>query len=238
MPTNRQAIVDAFKLDFTGKMLKTRATPKQARARQRVFDILMAAAEVLKHHAAYDLSTTLIAAQAGVPVSSVYRYFPTIEDLEEELYLHAVDELQTQLTDVLNDAAMPDWRLRLRTMLELTGAFLQEHPYYSKLLLLLSAKRDAQSVSHAANIELINMLAERWAQGEDGFSGGDAVVVATTTVQIALSMEELIALQNEPEKAMEYFDAMMKVLERYLEIYLHTDNENALKPNTNAATES
>ena len=65
--------------------LKTRDTPRQRRALERVNVILEATSQLLSAQPPQELNTTLIATHADIPVSSIYRYFPTLDDVLQEL---------------------------------------------------------------------------------------------------------------------------------------------------------
>lgn len=64
-----------------------RNVPTQARSRERVRRILDAADELLAEEGVVAFTTNQIARQAGVPVGSVYRYFPDKEAVVEALAL-------------------------------------------------------------------------------------------------------------------------------------------------------
>lgn len=199
--------------------LKTRATPKQARAQARVDVILEAAIRLLETRPPSDLTAMQVAAEAAVPVSSIYRYFPTIDDLIAELYLQAADELRQGL---LASAAMPGtWRARLRGALDLMRHFLRAHPYYRAVLLLIAVRRGPQGLEHDFNQEIATFFEQRWAQGRDGFCGGDPRVVAATLVQMVLSLEELLIQQSDPQDEAAHFREMTRAAECYLSLYLN-----------------
>lgn len=60
--------------------------PKQKRSRERVQLILKATLEVLEKDGIKALSTNSIATRAGIPVSSIYQYFPNKEAILAGLY--------------------------------------------------------------------------------------------------------------------------------------------------------
>ncbi len=64
-----------------------RNVPLQARSRERVRRILDAADELLAEEGASAFTTNRVARHAGVPVGSVYRYFPDKEGIVEALAL-------------------------------------------------------------------------------------------------------------------------------------------------------
>lgn len=201
--------------------LKTRATPKQERARRRVDQIMSAAVQILSEQPPSDLSAVQIATRAKIPVSSIYRYFPTIEALTEELYLQAAATLNSATMQAI-DGHGP-WRERVRAALALLGDFLADHPYYRPLLILIATRRGPQSLSDDFNHDLVDMLTRRWAAGRDGFHGGDPALVAATVVQIALSLEELIMQHPPGPTQTALFTEMTRAVERYLALYLSDD---------------
>ncbi len=200
--------------------LRTRETPGQARAVTRVHVILRSAAEILNDGALPELRTTAIAAHAGIPVSSIYRYFPTLNDLLRELYLQTAGALREELFAAFEDGAHPTWRARLGAALEVQRRYIARHPYYRPLLLHFVVGRMAVAVEDDEHDELVTFLHARWERGADGFHGGDPHVVANTTVQIALSMEDLIAAQKDRDASRPFSVELSKVLESYLARYL------------------
>jgi AcrR family transcriptional regulator len=65
--------------------LTLRHVPTQARSRQRLADVLDAAAEVLAVDGASGFTTNRVAEAAGVPVGSIYRYFEDKDGLAAAL---------------------------------------------------------------------------------------------------------------------------------------------------------
>lgn len=66
-------------------VLDRRATPRQARARDRVESILVAAQRIIEEDGVEPLSTQRIAKVAGIPVGSVYQFFPNKHSIVLEL---------------------------------------------------------------------------------------------------------------------------------------------------------
>ena len=201
--------------------LKTRSTPTQARAVARVHLILHTAAALLCETSPQNLSTTLIAKAADIPVSSIYRYFPTLDDLLRELYLQVSGDLRGRLFEMLSDdTALTTWRARMNAALETFHNHIAEHPYYRALLLYFLSRRDLVAMDEDEHGEFVDFFSARWKAGLDGFSGGDPMIVAQTVTQIAVSLEDLIAAQAEPKVATDLFEEMRRVLDAYLARYL------------------
>ncbi len=70
-------------IDFEGQHLRN--VPMQARSRERLLRVLDAADDLLATQGAEAFTTNRIAEAAGVPVGSVYRYFPDKEAIVEAL---------------------------------------------------------------------------------------------------------------------------------------------------------
>jgi AcrR family transcriptional regulator len=201
--------------------LRSRDTPQQERAIRRVHDILRATADYLATDKLQDLSTTVIAKRAGIPVSSIYRYFPSLDDLLRELYLQSATELREALFTIFADEqTYPGWRDRLGAVLTTQRKYIARHPYYRPLLMRFMANRETIAVEDDDHDELVVFLQARWAKGGDGFHGGDPAVVANTTVQVALAMEDLIAAQPDRDTSRPYSAELFTVLEGYLAHYL------------------
>ena len=71
--------------DAAAEIPRLRRVPRQARSRARLQRMLDAADELLAAEGAGAFTTTRIATVAGVPVGSVYRYFPDKETIVQAL---------------------------------------------------------------------------------------------------------------------------------------------------------
>lgn len=209
-------------------VLLTRPMPKQERAQRRVVQILEGAAAVLREQPHRALSANLVAKRAGVPVSSIYRYFPSMHDLVGELYLQAAADIRAEL-EVLVARPGP-WRQRLAAVMQMLVGYLRDHPYYSPLLVLVASERGPTRVEHDFNAQIVGFLADRWAAGGDGFHGDDAKAVAGTAVQLVLALEELIAQQTTAEAAARHAHEMQRALESYLAAYLRDEPDQGDTP--------
>jgi len=85
--------------------LAPRGAPRQRRAIERRRAILDAAQALLAEHTIDSLTTSLIAARAGVPVASVYAYFPNKMAVIAELAREAMEEVDSVLAALHPDGA-------------------------------------------------------------------------------------------------------------------------------------
>ena len=80
-----------------------RNLPRQARSAARV-ELLLDVAEAVFEEVGYDAATTnLVASRAGVPVGTLYRWFPDKAALAEALTDRYLDRLVTLYTELLTD---------------------------------------------------------------------------------------------------------------------------------------
>ncbi len=108
-----------------------RREPKQARSQQRVEHILVTAAQVF-HEVGYEAATTnLIAARAGVPIGSLYQFFPNKKALTDALIEEYIGELQTVFAV---DIALPITAL-LDSLIDALISFNTSHEAFEALFI-------------------------------------------------------------------------------------------------------
>jgi len=81
---------------------RMRRQPKQARSQQRVEQLLNAAAQTFEEVGYVAATTNAIAARAGLPIGSLYQFFPNKESIMDALVERYLDELQ-QVVFVLGE---------------------------------------------------------------------------------------------------------------------------------------
>jgi AcrR family transcriptional regulator len=104
-----------------------RRKPVQERSRAMVERILDAAARVLSTAGYGQMSTNRVAAEAGVSVGSVYRYFADKDEIFAELRARTTDEIMRDLTDTVTRAAGQPPRIGVRAVVAALVASLQRH---------------------------------------------------------------------------------------------------------------
>lgn len=101
------------------EFLERRATPRQARARERVEAMLEAARTIIENDGVEPLSTQRIAKVAGIPVGSVYQFFPNKHSIVLELAKRSLVPMNA-LVDATSPAPVvdEDWRPWWETFLD------------------------------------------------------------------------------------------------------------------------
>ncbi|MFG2289101.1 TetR family transcriptional regulator [Streptomyces sp. NPDC048595] len=89
-----------------------RCAPVQRRSAQRLARILDACAEVLEETGYEELSTRAVALRAGVPIGSVYRFFPNKRAMTEALARRNLDAYADRITTRLTmpEGVPLEWR--------------------------------------------------------------------------------------------------------------------------------
>ncbi|MFE2066326.1 TetR family transcriptional regulator [Streptomyces sp. NPDC059467] len=93
--------------DETGVVL--RRTPQQARSRARLARVLKAAERVLVAEGVGALTTTRVAAEAGVSVGSLYQYLPDRDAIIDALAAGYFAQLEGVMDEFVRAAAVERW---------------------------------------------------------------------------------------------------------------------------------
>ncbi|WP_127479842.1 TetR/AcrR family transcriptional regulator [Nocardioides pantholopis] len=104
-----------------------RQEPRQARSREMVDRILLAAAQVLAERGYGGLSTNRVAEVAGVSVGSLYRYFQDKDDLVEHLRERSTADVLEALGAGMAEAVALPTRDAVRHVVATLVAGLQRH---------------------------------------------------------------------------------------------------------------
>jgi len=210
-------------LQETTPALERRTAPMQQRARDRIDRVLTATEALLASRPVDAITTSSIAAEAGVPVSSIYRYFPNVFSIYKELFETLVAQLHGRIAEIMEDPQFMTWRERhLEVMLALRKT-LNEDPAYRPLFHLMLTTRELRVVKEQANAQIAAYLAARWEQGLDGFRGETPLAVARMATEIFTSFETLTSGDARSEWTERMFAEASIAMERYLSAYLNDD---------------
>ena len=122
-------------------MLKARA-PKRARGKQRVAELLQAAAEVFAEKGYEAATMTEIAARAGAPIGSLYQFFPVKGALADWLVRNYSDLLAADLQALEARASRIDTEALVDNLLGLLRAHGRER---SAAVQLVEARMDERT---------------------------------------------------------------------------------------------
>jgi AcrR family transcriptional regulator len=108
--------------------------PKQNRSRRRQRDLLEAATRVFARDGIAKAKMADIATEAGIPVSSIYDYYASKEDLAYEIPLRRLAQFYAEF--LAEGRALMTMRERLRLFLNLTADYAVRNPDWARLLYL------------------------------------------------------------------------------------------------------
>jgi AcrR family transcriptional regulator len=132
--------------------LLRRRQPLQERARKRVEDILAAAAQLLHEVGADALSTGAIAERAGIPIGSVYQYFPSKEAVLADLAERKLREVDAAFALRLGrELTHLPWRRALDRSLDFSIAAFRSDPAYVAVWRAMRASPAFRSVALASD---------------------------------------------------------------------------------------
>ncbi|OIJ67814.1 TetR/AcrR family transcriptional regulator [Streptomyces mangrovisoli] len=86
-----------------------RRTPRQARSRARLVRVLDAAERLLVREGVAALTTTRVAAEAGVSVGSLYQYLPDRDAIIDSLAAGYFAKLEAAMDELVRAAAVERW---------------------------------------------------------------------------------------------------------------------------------
>lgn len=117
-------------------MISGKSLPKRrASSQERIDRILDATVTLLGQRSLSDLSIYAIAAQADIPPSSVYHFFPQLADVLAALAQRVFAELDAVLGVAPEDAAPSGWADLVERVEERFQQYYQSHPAARELLL-------------------------------------------------------------------------------------------------------
>lgn len=150
---------------------KLRNVPSQARSRERLRRVLDAADEVLERDGADAFTTTRVAASAGVPIGSVYRFFPHKTAIVEALALRYWSDLEDLVAGTVEADAAAPLDDPGSEVLDVLAAGFRARPGFLALWygrLRTEAVRDATRPTRAAIARSIErLLANHWPEAPD-----------------------------------------------------------------------
>lgn len=138
--------------DEPATRLLPRRRPLQARARERVERILQVTGKLLASHELDALSTAEIARRAGVPIGSVYHYFPSKEAILAELADRKLREVDGASAERLQqDLARMGWRAALERSVDAVVTAFRSDPAYMTLWRITRSSPAFRSVASASD---------------------------------------------------------------------------------------
>jgi len=113
---------------------QTPRSPERANGRKRYAQLLQAAETILVDEGADALTIQRIGKMAGVPVASVYHFFPTATAAAVAIAQTYFEGFREGIASVLAEKPKAPWREVTSRMLSETIGFYRKHPYALRLM--------------------------------------------------------------------------------------------------------
>jgi AcrR family transcriptional regulator len=231
----RESVATAPGASPASRLLPRRA-PLQARARERVEQILQATVELLADQSAESLTTAAIAARARVPIGSVYHYFPSKEailvDLAGRKFQRVDGAFALRLGRELD--RLP-WRRALELAVDESVAAFRSDPTYVTVWRAMRSSPAFRPVAMASEDEFVRVLC---ALPLLSTLPRPRMAVATrTAIRMGNAFLDWILDTPEPRRAA----AVVREMKRALVAYLAADLDEAAaltRPAARAASKS
>jgi AcrR family transcriptional regulator len=169
-----------------------RRQPRQARSRTRVRHILRAADEILSAEGFEALTVRRIAQVAGVPVGSIYQFFPDKAAVVDALAGTYIGQFDAQIEQLVASSAAARWSDPVGTLVDAFTALYRANPGYVALWSgrhLSPQLARADEANNAAIADGVRRILVRQAGLRDGpqleRASRIAVVVADALLQYA-----------------------------------------------------
>ncbi|MFI9354289.1 TetR family transcriptional regulator [Streptomyces lydicus] len=196
-----------------------RRAPVQRRSAQRLARILDACAEVLEETGYEDLSTRAVAVRAGVPIGSVYRFFPNKRALAEALARRNLDAYADRITARLTavDEAPLEWRRAMDVVVDEYLAMKRTVPGFALVEFTVPAPRETRRANYLVGDRLLALFA-----GPLGLDAADqrlrtAFLVGVETADALLQLAFRTDPAGDPAIVTETKELLRAYLARYLD---------------------
>jgi len=200
--------------------LTPRRKPSQERSRDRVERILDATAALLIDTAADKITTAAIAETAGVPIGSVYQYFPNKLAILAELARRVMEEVDAKTASLIAaDFGVLPWDQAIDRAIDATMQGYAEQPGYLQLLLSIRPTPEFRAITDESNERVAAMLAFHPAL--QALIPSDRIELVTrAAIQAANSLQDWALSEDDPLRRNRIISEMKTLLKGYLAVYM------------------
>ncbi len=200
--------------------LTPRRKPSQERSRDRVERILDATAALLIDTAADKITTAAIAETAGVPIGSVYQYFPNKLAILAELARRVMEEVDAKTASLIAaDFGVLPWDQAIDRAIDATMEGYAEQPGYLQLLLSIRPTPEFRAITDESNQRVAAMLAFHPAL--QSLIPSDRIELVTrAAIQAANSLQDWALSEDDTLRRNRIISEMKTLLKGYLAVYM------------------
>jgi len=200
--------------------LSPRRKPSQERSRDRVERILDATASLLSEMAVDKITTAAIAQKAGVPIGSVYQYFPNKLAVLAQLARRVMTEVDMKTASLIaEDFGVLPWDQAIDRAIDATMQGYSEQPGYAQLLLSIRPTPEFGAITDESNERVAALLALHPAL-QALIPQERIELVSRSAIRAVNSLQDWALSVDDPEQANEIIGEMKTLLKGYLAVYL------------------
>jgi len=204
--------------------LTPRKRPPQARARARVRQILAATRELAESRPIEAVTTTAIAARAGLPVGSLYQYFPNRLAILAEVGRAVLRDIDDATVANLGATADIPWEQAIDAVVDGTVAAHQRHDRTSALFHALAITPELHSLVDESNRRLAAALAQHPALAGCGRPRREVERIARVVIQAGDAVQHLVLGAGSEAESVALTTEMKKLLRAYMGLYLEASS--------------
>ena len=200
--------------------LSPRRRPSQDRSRDRVERILDATAALLGDTPVDKITTAAIAEEAGVPIGSVYQYFPNKLAVLAELARRVMEQVDTKTASLITgDFGVLPWDQAIDRAIDATMQGYAEQPGYLQLLLSIRPTPEFRLITDESNARVAALLALHPAL--QAVIPADRIELVTrAAIQAANSLQDWALSEDDAELSRRIIGEMKTLLKGYLAVYM------------------
>lgn len=200
--------------------LTPRKRPSQERSRDRVERILDATAALLGDTPADKITTAAIAEEAGVPIGSVYQYFPNKLAVLAELARRVMEQVDLKTASLIaEDFGVLPWDQAIDRAIDATIQGYAEQPGYAQLLLSIRPTPEFRLITDESNERVAALLAMHPAL--QAVIPADRIQLVTrAAIQAANSLQDWALSEDDAQLAGRIIGEMKTLLKGYLAVHM------------------
>ena len=200
--------------------LTPRRKPSQERSRDRVERILDATAELLVDTPIDKITTAAIAETAGVPIGSVYQYFPNKLAVLAELARRVMEQVDVKTASLITeDFGVLPWDQAIDRAIDATMEGYAGQPGYLQLLLSIRPTPEFRAITDESNERVAAMLAFHPAL--QAVIPPDRIQLVTrAAIQALNALQDWALSEDDPDLTIRIIAEMKTLLKGYLAVYM------------------
>jgi len=200
--------------------LAPRRKPSQERSRDRVERILVATSALLGDTPVDKITTAAIAEKAGVPIGSVYQYFPNKLAVLAALAKRVMEEVDLKTASLIaEDFGVLPWDQAIDRAIDATIEGFAAQPGYLQLLLSIRPTPEFRAITDESNERMAAMLAFHPALQK--LIPADRIQLVTrAAIQAANALQDWALSEDHPELRNRIIVEMKTLLKGYLAVYM------------------